>query len=135
MSAEHGGHFKVKMGSERNFGVVFGAVFAIIGLWPLRHGEAFLIWPLVVAGIFFGLGLFAPKLLAPLNKIWFKFGMLLGAVIAPIVMALVYFVAVTPTGLFKRATGADLLRQKLDADADSYWLNRNEPIGPMKNQF
>ena len=85
--------------------------------------------------IFLLLAYIAPKTLSILNKLWFKFGMLLGSIIAPIVMMLVYFVAVLPTGLIARFLSKDLLRQKLDKNAKSYWIERTKPMGSMKNQF
>jgi hypothetical protein len=69
------------------------------------------------------------------NKLWFKFGIFLGSIIAPIVILIVYFITVIPTGLIMRLLGKDLLRQKLDKNTKSYWIERREPIGSMKNQF
>ena len=123
------------MGSERSFGFVFAIVFAIIGLWPLMSDGGVRIWSMAVAVVFVGLAIFVPNSLKWPNKIWFKFGMLLGAVIAPLVMMLLYFVAVTPTGLIMRLLRKDLLRTKYDRAADSYWLQRSKPPGTMKNQF
>ena len=90
---------KIKLPTNRNFGIVFSIVFLIIALWPLLKQNDLRLWSLSISGIFFVLGLFNSKLLSPLNKIWFKFGMLLGSFIAPIVMGIVFFLVVTPTGL------------------------------------
>ena len=100
---------KIKLPSNRNFGIVFSIVFLIISLWPLLSQNDIRIWSLIISGIFLVLGLINSKLLLPLNKIWFKFGILLGNFIAPIVMGIVYFMVVTPTGLIMRLLGKDLL--------------------------
>ena len=81
------------------------------------------------------LALLAPRALSSPNKLWFKFGLLLGSIVAPIVMALIYFVTILPTGLIMRLLGKDLLKPKLDKNAKSYWIERTEPVGSMKNQF
>lgn len=134
MRIQHG-HAEVKMGSERSFGFVFAAVFTIIALWPLISGSAVRYWALGIAAVFAVTALAAPRILAPLNKLWFKFGVLLGAIVAPIVMFLLFFLAVTPTAIIMRALGKDLLLQKIDKSAVSYWIEREEPVGSMKNQF
>ena len=121
--------------SEKSFGVVFSIVFLIVALYPLINSEGLRIWALVVSIIFFLLAFLAPKILVLPNKLWFKFGLLIGSIVAPIVMAFVYFVTVLPTGLIMRLLGKDLLKQKLDKNAKSYWVNRSEPMGSMKNQF
>ena len=103
---------KIKLPTNRNFGMVFSIVFLIISLWPLLSQNEIRIWSLTISGIFFILGIFNSKLLLPLNKIWFKFGMFLGNFIAPIVMGIVFFLVVTPTGLIMRLLGKDLLNLK-----------------------
>jgi len=123
------------MGSEKGFGVVFAIVFVLIGLYPLVHGGRVRLWALVAAFILLALAFLAPKALSVPNKLWFKLGMVLGAIIAPIVMALVYFTTVAPIGLIIRLTGKDLLREKLDKSAKSYWIERDQPVGSMKDQF
>lgn len=139
------GH-SVKMGSDRGFGLVFAVVFALIGVWPaLRLGwiprfdpAALRIWALGIAGAFLLVAYLSPALLNPLNRLWFAFGLLLGKVMTPIVMGLLYAVAVVPTGLVMRLRGKDLLNLKLDRTRKSYWIMR-EPPGPargsMTNQF
>ena len=121
--------------SEKSFGVVFSIVFLIVALYPLINSESLRIWALVTSIIFFFLAFLAPKILVLPNKLWFKFGLLIGSIVAPIVMAFVYFVTVLPTGLIMRLLGKDLLKQKLDKNAKSYWVKRSEPMGSMKNQF
>ena len=121
--------------SEKSFGVIFSIVFLIVSLYPLINSEGLRIWALVVSTIFFLIAFVAPKVLVLPNKLWFKFGLLIGSIVAPIVMAFVYFVTVLPTGLIMRLLGKDLLKQKLDKNAKSYWVKRSEPMGSMKNQF
>jgi predicted membrane metal-binding protein len=129
------GHVEVKMGSERSLGFVFAIVFIIVGLWPLTGDGGPRLWALAIAALFAALGLFFPKLLGPLNKVWFKFGMVLSAIVSPIVMGLLFFSTVTPTALFMRLRNKDLLKRKLDRNAESYWILRDEPVGTMKNQY
>jgi hypothetical protein len=133
--SEISSHVPTEQSSEKSFGVVFSIVFLIIALYPLITSEGLRIWALVVSIIFFLLAFLAPKILVLPNKLWFKFGLLLGSIVAPIVMAFVYFVTVLPTGLIMRLLGKDLLKQKLDKNAKSYWIERKEPMGSMKNQF
>ena len=128
-------HVSTVQSSEKSFGVVFSIVFLIVALYPLITFADLRIWALVVSIIFFLLAFLAPKILVLPNKLWFKFGILLSSIIAPIVMAFVYFVTVLPIGLIMRLLGKDLLKQKLDKNAKSYWVKRSEPMGSMKNQF
>lgn len=126
---------KVRMGSERNFGLVIAAVFVVIALWPLLHGNGMRpIW-LGAAAILGGLGLFAPKLLEWPNRLWFKFGLLLGGIVAPIVMALVYIIVFLPIGMILRLKQTDLLRLKADPEAKSYWIERETKPQSMTRQF
>ena len=128
-------YIQTKKPSEKSFGVIFSIVFLIVSLYPLINSESLRIWALFVSTIFFLLAFVAPKVLVLPNKLWFKFGLLLGSIVAPIVMAFVYFVTVLPTGLIMRILGKDLLKQKIDKNAKSYWIERKEPMGSMKNQF
>ena len=128
-------HEKLNLGSEKSFGVVFAFVFLIIALYPLIGSKVMHLWALVVSFIFLLLAYLTPSLLSLPNKLWFKFGLLLGSIFAPIVMAFVYFATVLPTGLIMRLLGKDLLKQKLDKNAKSYWIERKDPMGSMKNQF
>ena len=125
-------------GSDRSFGLVFAAVFTIIGCWPLIKSGPLRLWALAVAAVFLGLALAAPRLLAPLNRLWMQFGLLLGRIVAPIVLFLVYLVAVVPTGLLMRLMGNDPMRRKFDPAASSYWVPRvpvGKPDHTMTNQF
>ena len=121
--------------SEKSFGVVFSIVFLIVALYPLINSESLRIWALVTSIIFFFLAFLAPKILVLPNKLWFKFGLLIGSIVAPVVMAFVYFFTILPTGLIMRLLGKDLLKQKLNKNAKSYWIKRSEPMSTMKNQF
>jgi predicted membrane metal-binding protein len=127
-----------KAGGERGFGMVFAAVFAIIGLWPLWDGGDIRLWALIAAGVFAAAGLLTPALLRPLNRIWFLFGMVLHKVVNPLVMGLLFYVTITPMALVMRLMGKDPLRLSFDTEAKSYWIERN-PAGPepqsMRNQF
>ena len=124
----------IKLPSNRNFGIVFAIVFLIISLWPLLSQTEVRIWSLIVSIIFLTLGLINSKLLLPLNKIWFKFGILLGNFIAPIVMGIIYFFVVTPTGLIMKMLGKDLLNLK-KSNKDSYWIKKDNSNSSLKNQF
>ena len=110
-------------------------MFFLIGIWPIFNGETLRIWPIPIALIFLVLGLINSKILTPLNLIWVKFGELLGKIIAPIVMALVYFVVLTPISLILRLIKKDILKLKILKNADSYWIKRIKKIGSMKKQF
>ena len=128
----------VKAGSDRAFGLVFAAVFALIGLWPLAATGGVRTWALIVAALFLAAAFFAPGALKPLNRVWFLFGKLLHKIINPLVMALLFFTTVTPIALLMRLAGKDPLRLKFDRAARSYWIERTPP-GPapdsMRRQF
>ncbi len=131
-------HKDVKMGSERGLGLVFAAVFAIIALWPLTKGLPPRLWAIVVAVAFLVLAYLWPSSLRLLNVAWFRFGMLLGAVMTPIVMALLYIVVFVPTGFLMRLFGKDPMRIKPEPASSSYWIVRDQPgpaPGTMKRQF
>ena len=123
-----------KISSNKSFGILFFIVFALISIWPLIQGGSLRIWPIPIAILFLILGLINSKLLNPLNIVWVKFGELLGRIIAPIVMSIIYFLIVTPTGLFMRLIGKDLLKIKF-SNRQSYWTKREQNIGSMKRQF
>ena len=123
-----------EISSEKSFGLVFSIVFLIISLYPIINSEELRIWALILSFVFLFVALFLSKLLVYPNKIWFKFGLILGSIIAPVVMAIVYFLTVLPTGVMMRLFGKDLLNQKFN-DKETYWITRKDPIGPMKNQF
>jgi len=126
---------KIKINSNRSFGIVFFFVFVIVSLWPLINENSLRVWSIFVAIIFLILGLMNSKLLTPLNILWFKFGKLLGFIIAPIVMGIVFFVVITPTGLIMKIIGKDLLNNKYNNKIKSYWINRGKLKSTMKQQF
>ena len=133
--SESTSHIPTEQSSPKSFGIVFSIVFLIVALYPLINSEVIRVWSFFVSAVLLLLTLVAPNLLSLPNKLWFKFGILLGSIISPVLMALVYFATVLPTGLIMRFLGKDLLKQKLDKNAKSYWIERTEPIGSMKNQF
>ena len=121
-------------GSNKSFGIVFFIVFLLIAVWPLIDGQSLRVWSLIISLIFLVLGLLNSKLLNPLNLAWVKFGKILGKVVAPIVMGVIYFIIITPIGLFLRLIGKDILQTKFSKN-NSYWIKREKNIGPMKKQF
>ena len=125
---------KIEIGSNKSFGIVFFIFFLIISLWPIKNGLDIRLWSLIISIIFLLLGLFNSKLLTPLNQIWFKFGLLLGKVVSPVVMGVVFFLIVTPTGLIMRFLGKDLLNLK-KSNSKSYWIEKKNENTSMKKQF
>ncbi len=125
---------KVKLPSNRNFGIVFCIVFFIIATWPILSENNIRIWSLILSFIFLILGILNSKLLKPLNKIWFKFGLILGKLVAPIVMGIVFFFVVTPTGLIMKILRKDLLNLKKN-NSTTYWIKRDNSNSNFKNQF
>ncbi len=121
--------------NNRGFGLLFFIVFIIISAWPLLSGGNLRIYFLLPAFLFLILGLINSKLLTPINKLWIKFGELLGKIIAPIVMGLVYFVILTPISLIIRIFGKDLLNLKFSNKIQSYWIKRDKDLGSMDKQF
>ena len=126
---------KINISSNRSFGLVFFVVFLIIALWPLKYEEDIRLWSLVISIIFFILGVINSKLLTPLNKLWFKFGILLGSIVSPIIMGIVYFAVVTPIGVLMRLLGKDLLKTTKTKSISTYWMKRDEKQTSMKKQF
>ncbi len=124
----------IKIGSNRSFGIVFFLVFLLIAIYPLLSGEGVRLWSLAIATIFFILGIINSSLLSPLNKIWFKFGLLLGRFISPLVMGLIFFLVVTPIALLMKLLKKDLLNLKFNKD-NTYWIVKSGPKSKMKNQF
>ena len=125
---------KPKIGSNRSFGIVFFVVFVIISLWPLLNSNEIRIWALIISIIFLILGVINSKILTPLNKLWFKFGIFLGNIISPIVMGIIYFAVVTPIALLLKVINKDVLSLKKTKQA-SYWKNKEKYNSSMKNQF
>ena len=124
----------IKISSNRSFGIIFFVVFFLIALYPLIHNEEIRIWSLITSLIFLILGLINSRILNPLNKIWFKFGILLGKVVSPIIMGIIFFLVVTPIGFLMRLFGQDVLNLKYNKNK-SYWIEKNGPKSKMKNQF
>ncbi len=120
--------------SNRSFGLVFCLVFLIIALYPLINNEDIRVWSLIISILFILFGLMNSRILTPLNKIWFKFGLLLGRTISPIIMGMVFFFVVTPIGFLMRIIGKDLLNLKFNNEK-SYWVEKKGPKSKMKNQF
>ena len=120
--------------SNKTFGILFFIVFTFYGVWPILVSGDLRIWSLAIGVIFLILGLLNSKLLSPLNIAWVKLGEILGRIVAPIVMGFIYFIVITPIGLFMRLIGKDLLRTKFLKN-NSYWIKREKNIGPMKRQF
>ena len=121
--------------SNKSFGLLFSIVFLIIGMWPLKNGDSLNIYFIAISITFLILGLINSKLLSPLNKIWIKLGEILGIIISPIVMFLVYFIILTPVSLIVRLFGKDLLGLKFFKKNDTYWIKRKSNLGSMNNQF
>jgi hypothetical protein len=124
----------VKISSNRSFGIVFFVVFLTISLFPLINEGNLGIWSLIISIIFLILGLINSNILTPLNKIWFKFGVILGQIVSPIVMCIIFFLVVTPIGILMRILKKDLLNLKINGN-ESYWIKKSEPKSKMRNQF
>tara|TARA_B100000745_G_scaffold295207_1_gene239059 strand:+ start:87 stop:470 length:384 start_codon:yes stop_codon:yes gene_type:complete len=124
----------IKISTNKSFGLVFFVVFFLISVYPLLNAGNIRFWSLIVAIIFLTLGLLNSKILTPLNKIWFKFGLLLGSIVSPIVMSIIFFFVVTPISLIMRILGKDILNLKWN-NSKSYWIEKSGPKSKMKNQF
>ena len=125
---------EIKISSNRSFGIVFFIVFLLIALYPLLKGNDLRIWSLLISFIFLALGLINSKILTPLNKLWFKFGLLLGKIISPLIMGFIFFIVVTPIGIIMRLLRKDLLNLKYN-QKKTYWIEKTGPKSKMKNQF
>ena len=125
---------KIKIGSNKSFGIVFFTVFLIIAIWPLLNGYEIRYWSLIISIVFLFLGILNSKILTPLNKIWFKIGILLGNVISPITMSIIFFLVVTPTSFIMKILGKDLLNLKKNTK-NSYWIKKQNQNSRMKKQF
>ena len=124
----------IKIGTNRNFGIVFFIVFLLIAIYPIFNEDKIKIWALIISVIFLILGIINSNFLSPLNKIWFKFGLFLGKIISPLVMGLIFFLIVTPIGLLMRILKKDLLNLKF-SNKKSYWINKNNLKSRMDKQF
>lgn len=128
-------HFnKTKLPSNRNFGIVFFILFLIIAFWPLLNANDIRIWSLITSIIFLILGVLNSNFLTPLNKTWMKFGALLGNIISPIIMGIIFFGVVLPTGYLMKIFGKDILRLKKNND-QTYWISKDNSNNNMRNQF
>ena len=124
----------LKISSNRSFGIVFFIVFLLVALYPVIKSQEIRIWSLIISIIFLALGLKNSRVLTPLNKLWFKFGIFLGKIVSPLVMGIIFFLVVTPIGLIMRLLGKDLLNLKYNNNK-SYWVEKSGPKSKMKNQF
>ena len=127
-------HKDIKIGSNRSFGIVFFVVFLLIGFWPILSGNELRIWSILISLIFLILGILNSKVLTPLNKAWFRFGVFLGNFVSPIIMGIIFFLVVTPIGLLMKLLGKDLINLKKNNEK-TYWIRRNKIKSSMKNQF
>ncbi|MDC3076558.1 SxtJ family membrane protein [Candidatus Pelagibacter sp.] len=125
---------EIESGSNKSFGLVFFTVFLIIAIYPILKNGDIKIWSLVISFFFLVLGLINSKILTPLNKIWFKFGLFLGKIVSPIIMGFIFFVVVTPIGLLMKIFKKDLLSLKFN-NKKSYWIEKKNIKSKMKNQF
>ena len=123
------------MSSNKNFGITFFLVFLVVALYPLINNENLRILSLIISLIFLILGLTNSKILTPLNKLWFKFGLFLGTIVSPFVMGIIFFLVITPIGFVMKIIGKDLLNTKHDNKKKSYWINRDKTKSTMKQQF
>ena len=125
----------IKISSNKSFGLVFFVIFIIIALWPLLNDGNIRIWSIIVSIIFLILGLLNSKILTPFNKLWMRLGALLGIIVSPIVMGVVYFGIITPIGLIMKLFGKDVLNLKLDKNKKTYWTLKKKIPSKMKDQF
>ena len=126
---------EIKISSNKSFGIVFFVIFLVVALWPLINEGEIRIWSIVISIIFLFLGLINSKILTPLNKLWFRFGILLGSVFSPIVMGIIYFGVITPIGFLMKLIGKDILNLKQNKKSSTYWIKKEKVISNMKNQF
>ena len=124
----------IKIGSNRSFGIVFFVLFLLIGLWPILNGNELRIWSIAISLIFFILGILNSKILTPFNKVWFRFGIFLGNFISPIIMGIVFFLVVTPTGLIMKLFRKDLINLRRNNNS-TYWIEKKDIKSSMRNQF
>ena len=125
---------KSNIGSNRSFGIIFSIIFLLVSLWPILDNENIRVWSLLLSFIFLVLGILNSKILTPFNNFWYKFGIFLGKVVSPIVMAIIFFGVITPIGLIMKILKKDLLNLKFNNNK-SYWFKKNEPKSKMNKQF
>ena len=127
-------NINIKIGTNKSFGIVFFVFFFIVSMFPLLNDGNIRFWSLIISIIFLILGILNSRLLSPLNKLWFKFGILLGQVISPVIMGIIFFLVVTPIALIMKLLGKDVLKLKNNGD-NSYWIKKLNLKSKMKNQF
>jgi len=123
----------IKNKDNITFGVLFFILFLIIGIYPLKSGGVIRIWSVVLSSLFLIITIIRPNLFTFLNRLWIQFGILLGKIISPVVMGLVFFFVVTPIGILVRILKKDVMGLK--RGASSYWINREDKVQSMKKQF
>ena len=126
-----------KMLSNRSFGLIFSAIFMVFSIYPVLFGNGLRIWTLIISLLFFSAAVLVPSILTPLNKLWVKFGLFMHSIINPILMGLVFFLTVLPTGIIIKCLGKDPMNRKFDNNSKSYWIDRKEKISKesFDNQF
>ena len=124
----------IKISSNRSFGIVFFIVFLLIALYHLIYSGEIRVWSAIISLILLALGVLNSKILTPLNKLWFKFGIFLSKIISPLIMGIIFFLVVTPIGLIMKIFGKDILNLKYNK-TQSYWIEKKGPKSRMKNQF
>ena len=127
-------NMKTKKNSGKSFGILFFIIFFIIGIWPLINSENLRLWSIALSFLFLISSLINASFLNPLNKIWIKFGEILGLIVAPFVMFLIFFIIITPISFLLRLFGKDLLNIKFSKNS-TYWIKRKKNITSMKKQF
>ena len=125
---------EIKINSNRSFGIVFSVVFLLVALYPLLNNENIRIWSLIISIIFLLLGLINSRILTPFNHLWFKFGIILGKLVSPLVMYIIFFLVVTPIGLLMKLLRKDILNLKRNKN-ETYWIKKTDNKSQMKNQF
>ncbi len=125
---------KIKVSSNKSFGIVFSIFFLLVSVYLLLNNDLIYYWSLFVSFIFLVLGLMNSKILSPLNLLWFKFGILLGKIVSPVVMGIIFFLVVTPISILLKIFGKDVLNLKFNNNK-TYWIEKNGPKSNMKKQF
>tara|TARA_B100000700_G_C14770459_1_gene726503 strand:- start:118 stop:522 length:405 start_codon:yes stop_codon:yes gene_type:complete len=133
--SEYNSYFKIKIGTERNFGLVFAVFFMLISVYSFWYEKNFHLWTIILSCIFAFFALIFPKALSLPNRIWFRFGLLIGSIVSPITMAIIFFFTITPTGILMRIFGKDILNQKNNKKLQSGWIKKAKTKSLMKNQF
>ena len=128
-------HHSIESSNERSFGIVFAIFFAILSIYPVINKKDINLYLLILSIIILMIGIFKPSLLYYPNKIWFKFGIFLGKIVSPLVMGIIFFFTVTPTGMIMKLLKKDLLKKKLDVKVRTYWVKKNKYTGSLRNQF